>query len=254
MLWHTGENKMIKGFILALQFLTRIPIKISIDFNDKNIRNSIFFFPLVGGLIGVFGGIIYHYLSPFNINIASFLTLLFTIILTGGLHIDGLSDTFDGFLANKDKEKTLEIMKDSRVGAFGVLSIVMLVMFKYILISNVGVSLPIALTLSFANSRLVASRVIMYKKVARPGGLGELFHKSNPEKLIFASSLIYLVLLIFLNVKFIMPLALTFISGEIISRVSNKKIRGLTGDVYGAIIEIGDAVSLLGFWGILLWI
>ena len=111
MLWYTSENKMIKGFILALQFLTRIPIKISIDFNDKNIRNSIFFFPLVGGLIGVFGGIIYHYLSPFNINIASFLTLLFTIILTGGLHIDGLSDTFDGFLANKDKEKTDKVIK-----------------------------------------------------------------------------------------------------------------------------------------------
>lgn len=253
MLWHTSENQMIKGLILAIQFFSRIPINMNVDFNDKNIRYSIFYIPLVGGIIGGFGGLIYYFLSPFNKLIASFLTLLVTIILTGGLHIDGLSDTFDGFLSNRDKERTLEIMKDSRIGAFGVLSIVLLILSKFILIISIE-NLPLFLILSFANSRLVVSYIISYKKVARPGGLGDLFHKSNPKKLILISGIIYLAILILLDIRYIIPLIVTFAAAEYISYISYKKIDGLTGDVYGAIIELGDIVSLLSFWSVMTWI
>ena len=133
MLWNSGEDKMIKGLILSLQFFTRIPINISVDFNQKNIRYSIFFMPLAGAITGGLGGLIYYLLVPYNKLVASFLALLVTIILTGGLHIDGLSDTFDGFMACKDKEETMKIMKDSRIGVFGVLSIILLLIFKFIL-------------------------------------------------------------------------------------------------------------------------
>ena len=88
---------MIKGFILSLQFFTRIPINMEIDFSKENLKYSVFFLPLVGIIIGALGGLVYYLLSPYNIMIASFIALLTTIILTGGLHIDGLSDTFDGF-------------------------------------------------------------------------------------------------------------------------------------------------------------
>ena len=128
---------MIKGFILSLQFFTRIPINVAIDFNKENIRYSVFFLPLVGFIIGGLGGLIYYLVSPYNAMIASFITLLATIILTGGLHLDGLSDTFDGFFSNREKEKVLDIMQDSRIGAFGVLSIILLVLFKFIMILNI---------------------------------------------------------------------------------------------------------------------
>ena len=123
MLWNSGEDKMIKGFILSIQFFSRIPINIKVDFNEKNIRYCIFFMPLVGAIIAALASIIYYLIEPYNKLIASFLTLLLTIILTGGLHIDGLADTFDGFLQTKTG-KNFEIMKDSRIGTFGVLSIV----------------------------------------------------------------------------------------------------------------------------------
>jgi adenosylcobinamide-GDP ribazoletransferase len=244
---------MIKGLILAFQFLTRLPINIAIDFNDKNIRNSIFFFPLVGAVIGAIGGFVYYILSPLNIEIASFLTMLTLIILTGGIHIDGLSDTFDGFLSNRDREKVLEIMKDSRIGAFGVLSIVILLLFKYILIKNTP-NLPIGLILSLANSRLVVGYIISYKKCARPGGLGDLFNKSNPKKLIILSSLLYVFILLVFNKAYIIPLLATILTGEIISYIAYKKIGGLTGDVYGTIIEIGECISLLTYLGMIIWI
>lgn len=244
---------MIKGLILSLQFFSHIPININVDFNEKNIRYSIFFLPLVGGIIGALGGLIYYLISPYNKLIASFLALLATIIGTGGLHLDGLSDTFDGFLSHRDKERTLEIMKDSRIGAFGVLSIVLMILFKFILLYSTP-NLPLAIILSFANSRLVVARIISYKKNARPGGLGELFHKSNPKSLMIASGIIYIAILIFLDIRYIIPLIITFLAGEYVSHVAYKKIDGLTGDVYGAIIELGDAISLFSFWGVMLWI
>lgn len=245
---------MINGFILALQFLTRVPIKVSADFNEKNIRNSIFFYPYIGALIGAIAGLIYLPISKYSNNIASLFALIILIFLTGGLHIDGLSDTFDGFLSNRDKEKTMEIMKDSRIGAFGVLSIVILLLSKFVIISSFEANLPLVLCLSLANSRLVVSRIISYKKVAREGGLGDLFHNCKPGKLIIISGLIYIVLILIINVYYIIPLLLTFFMGELFSKWSFKKIGGMTGDIYGAIIEIGDTLSLLAFWGIMLWI
>lgn len=244
---------MIKGLILSFQFFTRIPINISIDFSERNIRYSIFFISLVGAIIGGLGSLVYYLLSPHNKLIASFLTLLTTIILTGGLHIDGLSDTFDGFLSNRDKDKTLEIMKDSRIGAFGVLSIVLLIIFKFILIFSIDNLIPV-LILSLANSRLVLSIIIGSKEPAKAEGLGHLFHKSNPKKLIIISCLVYILILLLLDIRYIIPFIINYLVAEYISYLSKKKIGGLTGDVYGAIIEIGDTISLLSFWGVMIWI
>lgn len=244
---------MIKGFILSLQFFTRIPIKLAIDFNKENIKYSIFFLPLVGFVIGGLGGLIYYLLSPYNLMIASFITLLATIILTGGLHLDGLSDTFDGFFSNRDKEKTVEIMSDSRIGAFGVLSIVLLVLFKYIMILNIA-NLPLVLALSFANSRLVTAWIISTKKISKPKGLGKMFSESNPRNLVLLSGIIYCILLSCLGIRYLVPLILNFLLGQYISHISYKKIDGLTGDVYGSIIEIGESISLLSFFGVMLWI
>lgn len=245
---------MIDGLILAFQFFTRLPFKKNIDFNEKNIRTSIIFYPLVGAVIGLLAALIYYPLQYLNKNIASLGALFILILVTGGLHLDGLSDTFDGFLSNRDKERVLEIMKDSRIGAFGVISIIMLVLSKYVIISSFDSGFELAVILSLANSRIVVSRIISNKRVARPGGLGSLFHKSNPGKNIIFSMVIYLVILLFINPYFIIPLIINFIVAELFCNWSYKKIDGMTGDTYGAIIEVGDTVSLLIFWGLIEWI
>lgn len=244
---------MIKGFILSLQFFTRIPINIPVDFNKQNLRYSVFFLPLVGFIIGGLGGLVYYLLSPYNVMIASFMALLATIILTGGLHLDGLSDTFDGFFSNRDKERTLEIMTDSRIGAFGVLSIVLIILFKFVLILNIR-NLPLALALSFANSRLIDGWIMFTKKTSKADGLGKMFNDSKPKNLVLISVLIYLIILIFLDIRYIIPLLLNFLLGQYITCIAYKKIDGFTGDVYGALIELGEVISLLGFWGVMLWI
>lgn len=244
---------MIKGFILSLQFFTRIPINKEIDFNKENLKYSLLFLPLVGLIIGSLGGLVYILIESHNLMLASFMALLMTIIITGGLHLDGLSDTVDGFFSNREREETLEIMKDSRVGSFGVLSIVLMVLFKFILIFSVN-NLPVVLALSFANSRLVISWIISTKNSAKPNGLGKIFSDSNPKKLVRISGIIYSIFLIIVDIRYLIPLAINFLIGQYISRVSYKKIGGLTGDVNGCIIEIGEVISLLSFWVLMLWI
>ncbi len=245
---------MIKGLILALQFLSRLPINIPVDFNEDNIRSSTFYYPYIGLLLGFIASIPYYFLQSFSTEIASFLTLLMMIILTGGLHLDGLSDTADGFFSNRDKERTLEIMEDSRIGAFGVLGLILILFSKYIMISNIKFNLPVALALSMGNSRLVVLLQIAFKKCARPGGLGDMVHGSQPKKYIGASIIIYVLITAILDISYFIPLIISLIAGELISSYTSKKIGGFTGDVYGASIELTEVASLLGFWGVFLWI
>lgn len=245
---------MINGLILSLQFLTRIPVNKSIDFNHENIRKSTFFFPYIGVLLGAIVALSYYAILPLNRDIASFIAVLMIIVLTGGLHLDGLSDTADGFYSARDKEKMLVIMKDSRIGAFGVISLILIILFKYILISNLDNNVGLILMLSLGNSRLTVLIQMAYKKTSRPGGLGELFSKSNPKGYILWSIIGYIIIISIVNIKFLIPLIGTIILGEIITKITYKKIDGFTGDVYGATIELSEALSLLLFMGVIQWI
>lgn len=254
MLWTSGEIKMIKGFILSIQFLTRLPVNINIDFNYKNLRRSTFFYPFVGILLGSLSYLSYYIFSFINRDLASLMAVISMVVLTGGLHLDGLSDTADGFFSNKDKTQILEIMKDSRVGAFGVISLILIIMSKYIIISNIHNDLILALMFSMGNGRLVALVQIAFKNNARPGGLGDMICKSQPKYYIVFGIIFYILLISLINIKFLIPLFISILVGEMISFYTYKKIDGFTGDVYGASIEIVEAISLLCFLEVIKWI
>lgn len=245
---------MIKALILSIQFLTRIPINLNIDFNDENLRRSTFFYPFVGMILGALSFGIYYLFSYINKDLASLLTVIAMIVFTGGLHLDGLADTADGFFSNKDKEDMLEIMKDSRLGAFGVIALILIILSKYIIISNIDSFLFPALVLSMGNSRLVTLFQIAFKKNARPGGLGEMISKTRPKIYVLFSGIIYISILSILNIKFLIPLLVSIIVGEMISLYTYKKIGGFTGDIYGASIELTEIISLISFLEVVKWI
>lgn len=238
---------MIEGFILAFQFLTRLPIRRAVDFNRENLSISTMFFPLVGLVIGGISGIIYYMFSYLNNLIASFFTLLSLVLVTGGLHLDGLSDTCDGFLSYRDRETTLKIMSDSRIGAFGVIGIILALLLKYVLILSFQGKIAILLGLAAGNSRLVVAYFMGSKKPAKNQGIGYEFYKARPKKSAIIGGVVYFLIVLLINPISLISLITTFIVGEIISKISYKKISGLTGDVYGSIIEIGEIISLLTF-------
>lgn len=242
---------MIDGLLLAFQFLTRIPINKNIDFSKENLSKAINFFPVVGIVIGLASSLTYSLFSKLSTDIASFLAMLTILILTGGLHIDGLADSFDGFFSNRDREKTLEIMSDSRIGVFGVIAIVINILFKYIIIKNLTRDIPVVLALALGNSRLITSYVMAFKKSAKPTGLGKMFNESKPYKNFLITAIIYIIIIIFINPIYLIPLLVNYLLSIYISYVSNKKIGGYTGDVYGLLIELGDSISLLSFLGVI---
>lgn len=254
MLWHASENKMIKGLTLAIQFLSRIPINIAVDFNEENLRKSTFFYPITGMIIGGIAGFFYYVFSYINKDIASFIAVLSIIITTGGLHLDGIGDTFDGFYSARDRERILEIMKDSRAGTYGVVAIILDILFKYILISNIEGNIPLYLAFSCANARFMSVLLMSFAKIARPGGLGDMLASSNPRKYAIAGGILYGIIVFLVNPMFLIPLGVSMVWALLVTLKTYKTIGGFTGDVYGATIETTEIVSLIAFAGVLKWI
>lgn len=246
---------MISGLVLSLQFLTRIPLNIQVELSSRNIAKSTLFFPFTGMLIGAFSAGAYYLMQFAGRDLAALFGVLALIFITGGLHIDGLSDTCDGFFSSRKKERILEIMKDSRIGTFGVIAVVVDILVKYILISRIQNNILPCLMLSCANARLTAVMLMSFTRCARPGGMGAMFSNSGTKKYFFIASILYcaLIILIF-NFKYLIPLGAALISSLLVTIKSYKTIDGLTGDVYGANIEICEIVSIAAFEVVTGWI
>ncbi|MDO5714291.1 MAG: adenosylcobinamide-GDP ribazoletransferase [Tissierellia bacterium] len=240
---------MIKSLILSLQFLTRIPIPIKIPFEDKFLRKSIFFFPWIGLFIGVLLGFIGKFLPKGTVY--GLIVTIFWVGITGAMHLDGVADTFDGFFSGKSRERILEIMKDSRTGSFGVIALLFVIVGKILMLSYISPSSPLFLGIICSGARLGNGFVISLFPGARPGGMGELFRRTKPFPYILVSASLYFIFLLLSN-----PEYLWIVTGEILfifsfSFYSKYKIGGVTGDIYGANVEMGELFGLL-LWGLFL--
>ncbi|MEO3943848.1 adenosylcobinamide-GDP ribazoletransferase [Gorillibacterium sp. CAU 1737] len=130
MLRRTGKPTL-QAAICALQFLTRIPMPIQLDYTPALFRRSVVFYPFVGGVIGIIlSAFAYGAGMILPVGPAAVLTLILWVALSGGFHLDGWMDTADGLLSHRSPDKMLEIMKDSRVGAMGVMAAVLLLLAK----------------------------------------------------------------------------------------------------------------------------
>ena len=130
---------MIKQFLILIQFMTRIPVFVNVEYDEEKLGKSIKYFPLVGAVIGIFlFGI--NFLAgkvTGNRQIIAVIIVVAEIFITGILHIDGLADTFDGLFSYAKKERMLEIMKDSRIGTNGAVVLILYFITKIILLSEV---------------------------------------------------------------------------------------------------------------------
>ncbi len=129
---------MFKGFIIALQFLTRISVRKNLSITEREFANSTAFFPIVGLLIGAVQVLLFFALDwALPPLIVALFLLLAPIILTGAFHLEGFSDTADGFLSGRDKEGMLRIMKDSHVGTMGMIAVVSLMLAKLVFLNEI---------------------------------------------------------------------------------------------------------------------
>ncbi|WP_246021087.1 adenosylcobinamide-GDP ribazoletransferase [Paenibacillus lentus] len=251
----------------AFQFLSRIPVPLEVDFTPEVLRRSVKHYPLVGFAIGavlsVVAALSAWLLPPMP---AAVVTLAAWIWLTGGLHLDGWMDSADALLSYRSREKMLEIMKDSRVGAMGVIACVLLLLFKMSLLATlIGsgfVYIGAALLMATVWSRWFMTYALKVWPTAREGeGLAERFHGQTAGD-ITISTIVALLLsalgltlvawwlippvswMLFLIYYLIVPCIVCFVGTLAAARIS-KRLGGLTGDVYGALNEGLEAVVLL---------
>lgn len=237
--------------------MTRIPIKADIGF-DEEFHKSIVYFPLVGFVIGlisfVVGSLAIQIFDPF---ITSILIVAGEVILTGGLHIDGLGDTFDAIYSNRDKERMLEIMKDSRLGTNSLLAILFLVLIKVGLLNSAISSNLMCLIIFMPMISRLGVIVMLYKTVTpRKVGMGNIFIGKATLGM-FITAIVYTVVILIIISKFIflstnlniIELLLSIVAVMLFDYLFKnhiyKKIDGVTGDILGCTIELGELIFLL---------
>lgn len=236
------------GFLRALAFLTRLPIFVKIHIDEYSLAKSVFFFPVVGMLIGLILGcldILLGYI--FYDAVRSTFLIIAYILLTGGLHLDGLSDTVDGIFGGYTKERMLEIMRDSRMGTFGAMALFTALLLKF----SLFISLPDkirfqAIVLAPTISRWIMVAAIAFFPYARQGeGKGKAFADyTEMSDFILSSFLPIVVSFIFAKGFGLLAVCLTFISTVLFMIYINSKIKGMTGDTYGAVNEMAELLFL----------
>lgn len=243
--------RQLNLFFLALGFFSRIPMPHGIDYSPENLNRSSRYYTLVGWLLGALvAGCFYLMQLVFSSEVSLWLAMVFSLLLTGAFHEDGLTDTADGFGGGFSVEKKLAIMKDSRIGTYGGAALIMALAGKYLLLienSQIFLSLIIAYALSRA---LAASLIFDMAYVADIDTSKSKPLANNQSKrdlgILLATSLPVLLFLPW-------HAALLLYAALIVIRYACKfyfikQIGGYTGDCLGAaqqIAELGIYAALL---------
>lgn len=239
----------MKSLILAIQFLTRVPININIDTEENSFADSVLWFPVVGLIIGAFNALVYFALAKVLDGMLPIVcAVLANVCITGALHLDGLADTCDGIFSARKKERMLEIMKDSRIGTNGALAIVFDVVIRIAIL--LSVSSDKVIWLIFAAP--IASRALMpllmkLSVYARAeGGMGGLFlGKQSWSRTLIAFVAGMLIVWLLLNFWGLASFAGAMLAIILYRSYIYSKIQGMTGDTIGAGNEIAEIVFLL---------
>ncbi len=233
----------MNSIIAAISFLTIVPIK-NFKINNEIFRNSLKFFPLVGLILGLIFYLVT--LLPLNFEIIALLITLCWIVITGGFHLDGVADLFDALGSLKDRAKAIEIMKDSRVGAMGVISIVLVILSKFILIKNMLIINPFFLILPPVAGRFAINFLSWKIDYAKEEGLGKSIVEYTDD-FTFIFSLIFTgVLFIMVNIKLILLFIDLIFFLYFASIFFKRKFGGVTGDILGCMVEISEVFILIG--------
>lgn len=249
-------KKEIRIFFTALMFFTRIPCPKWVGHEPEYLNKSSRYFPLVGIIVGGIGALIYYLSSlVFPHPVAILLSMIGTIWTTGSFHEDGLADVCDGFGGGWKKEDILRIMKDSRVGTYGVVGLCAVLALKFVCLYYMDPKLiPMVLIAGHSLSRFVASTLLYTHEYVRENEDS----KAKPAaQRISAGSLFtgtifgFAPLLLFQNISIFILLLPVFSARWYMGRLFAKWIGGQTGDCGGATQQICEVIfylSLLAIW------
>jgi len=240
---------MMKRFLAALRFLTILPVPSDWGTREEDLARSVPFFVLIGLLAGAAAGAIAWGLAHLLPQLlAAVLVALFLVSVSGGLHLDGLSDTADAFFSSKSRERMLEIMKDSRAGPMGVAAIVFVLALKIAALASIPTSSfwRAAFLMPVAGRCALPLVMALLPYVRSEGGLGSVFTEGHPRiNGAFAVAVLFLTGWLLAGMPGLYAGATSVLVTVLFAFHCHRKICGATGDTYGAACEIAEIVPAL---------
>ncbi len=220
----------MRSLRIAFGLMTTLPVKLPDNWSAGDSGRASVWYPFVGLVIGAL----------------TFITLVIWVALTGGLHLDGLADCCDGLFASASAERRLEIMKDPRVGAFGVIGLILVLFLKAAALASLtsASSFAILLAASLARWCILPAGLL---PLARPSGMGADFASGFQRSFIVWGAIIPLVIAILFGIRGVLSVLVGVGSAALVLWLAKSRIGGVTGDVFGMVVEIVEVAVLLVF-------
>jgi len=248
------KNELIY-FATALMFFTRIPVPFTIPYSREIMNQSQKYFAWVGLLVGLINAVIL-YLSTllFNLEIGIVVMMISSVLLTGAFHEDGFTDMCDSFGGGYGKEKILTIMKDSRVGAYGTIGIILLFALKFYSIQALGMSDPIGVLLivilAHTVSRFISGTMIYTHQYVTDIDVSKSKPLANKPlgktALIVGFASVLIAFLFIPDLHLIFAFALAYAGKVYMGWYFKKHIGGYTGDCLGSVQQVCEVLFYLG--------
>lgn len=235
----------MRSLLAAVVFLTRLPL--SIGFDAEDVRRSVPWFPLVGAFLGVLAAGICSELGRWGVPpmLAGLMVVCFQAWATGAIHFDGLADLADGFGAPGDRAEVLRVMRDPRIGSFGALALVLDVGVKVVTIGTISQSrspAPVLIAVP-AIARWTAVALGAWLPYAASEGVGKVIvGRGDLRGLGIATALSVSIAVALLGSRGVVMLLLAGLTTLVMGSSAKRRIGGVTGDVFGASIELTEAI------------
>ncbi len=241
----------LRAFFGALGFFTRLPVPAWVGYSSETLNRSAAFFPLVGLLVGVVGASVYWLASQiWPAMVALLLSMAATIYLTGGFHEDGLADLSDGFGGGWNKAQILAIMKDSRIGSYGVLALWLALTAKFATLLNMApMLLPFALVAGHVVSRVCATLIIGamdYVRDEAQSKVKPMVRGLSYGAGVFIAATMFSMLFILPMDKFLAGTLAALLVTVLLARKLQHWLGGYTGDCLGAVQQVSEIAFYLG--------
>ena len=243
---------IINSFFIALSMYSRIPVP-RVDWEKENMRYAMCFFPMIGVVIGAV-----MYLAGWLLDKTSvgglFRGVVFTlipIIITGGIHMDGFMDTMDALGSWGDREKKLEILKDSHAGAFAILGMGCYLMWSVAVWSELPAEVLRVCGVSFVLSRALSGFSVVTFPAARNSGLLKMFQDGAQKKVVRITMCLYVAAAVIMMAVMNARAMTGAVTGVMIAFlyyivVSRKQFGGVTGDQAGFFLETAELAMFTG--------
>ncbi|MDQ0216416.1 adenosylcobinamide-GDP ribazoletransferase [Oikeobacillus pervagus] len=251
----------IKGLLLTIQFFSIVPIRRELPMDAFHLGRAFRTFPFFGLVKGAIYGSVFWALtefSPLSTVAIAFIIWILTIIVTGGLHLDGWMDVSDAYFSYRDREKRLEIMTDSRIGAFGVLSIIVFLasrfLFIYELTNHISEFTFLYIMLIPFFSKICMGLLLALEPSAKQSGIAHYFKKGVDRTLpiVYAGYLLLVGVMVYLISQEIMVyvvfLLMTLLFWAFARKKTKQHFGGITGDLLGASIEGTENLLWMILW------